>query len=64
MNPDLAFEILNLALSLLKARDAAVAETLLKIIQGAAQAYQQHTGEPLDLLRIKAEQPLSQPLTI
>ncbi len=64
MNPDLVFEILNLAMSLLKPQDATIGETLLKIIQGAAQAYQQHTGEPLDLSLIKAEQPLNQPLTI
>jgi hypothetical protein len=65
MNPDLAFEIVELALFLAKSQatgkvqqDATAADTLLKIIQGAAQAYQAHTGEALDPSRIQAEEPI------
>ncbi len=65
MNPSLAFEIVELALSLVKSQAtgtihqaATVAETLLMIIQKGAQAYQQHTGEALDPILIKTEAPI------
>jgi len=62
MNPNLVLEIVGLAVSLAKMQaggkvqqDATVAGTLLQIIQKAVQAYQEHTGEPLDPSLIKAE---------
>ena len=62
MNPKVAFEIVELALSLAKAnasgtlqQDAALAGVLLQIIEKAVQAYQDHTGAPLDPTLIKAE---------
>lgn len=58
MNPQLIFDIIALALSLVRGQNASVAGTLLQIIQKGAQAYQQHTGEALDPSLIKAEEPL------
>ena len=65
MNPDLIFEILDLAVSLAETQstgtvqqDATVAGTLVQIIQKAAQVYRQHTGETLDPSVIQAEEPL------
>ena len=62
MNPNVAFEIVELALSLARThasgklqQDAALAGVLLQIIGKAVQAYQEHTGEPLDPSLIKAE---------
>jgi hypothetical protein len=64
MNPDLAFEIVALAVSLAKSQipgrvqqDATVADILLKIVQKGVEAYRQHSGEALDLSLIKAEEP-------
>jgi len=63
MNPNLAFEIANLAVSLAKTQasgklqqDASLVGILLQIIEKAVQAYQEHTGETLDPSLIKAEQ--------
>ena len=65
MNPDVAFEIVNLAVSLVQAQttgkaqqDATVSSILLRIIARAIQAYHDHTGETLDPSLIKPEQVL------
>ena len=65
MNPDLAFEIVELGLSLARSQatgkvqqDASLADTLLKIIRKGAHAYQEHTGEALDPSLIKVEEPV------
>jgi len=65
MNPNVAFEIVDLALSLAKTQasgkvqqDATLAGILLQIIEKAVQAYQDHTGETLDPSLIKAEDAL------
>ena len=65
MNPNLAFEIVELALSPGRSQasgkiqqDVTVADTLLTIIHRCAQAYQEHTGEALDASLIKAEEPI------
>ena len=62
MNPNLAFEIVELALSLAKTQasgkleqDVALAGVLLQIIEKAVHAYQDHTGAPLDPTLIKGE---------
>jgi hypothetical protein len=62
MNPNILFEIAELALSVARTQgsekvqqDAALAGILLKIIEKTAQAYQDHTGETLDPSLIKAE---------
>ena len=61
MNPHIAFEIVELAVSLAKAQasgelqHARFAGVLLQIIGKAVQAYQDHTGEPSDPSLIKAE---------
>jgi hypothetical protein len=64
MNTDVVFEIVTLAVSLLRAQttgkvqqDATLASILLQIVQKAVQAYQDHTGETLDPALIKAEDP-------
>jgi hypothetical protein len=65
MNPNLAFEIVELALALVRSQvtgkvqqDATVADTLLKIMQKGAEAYQAHTGEALDPGLIRFEAPI------
>ena len=64
MSLDLIMEIAELALSLVNnalsgaQSSAAVTSTLLQILQKGAQAYQQHTGQPLDPGLIKAEESL------
>jgi hypothetical protein len=62
MNPNVAFEIVELALSLAKTQasgtlqqNATLAGVLLQIIEKAVHAYQDHTGAPLDPTLIKAE---------
>ena len=62
MNIDLGFEIVHLAVSLVEAqtsgsRHAAedLGKTLCEIVRVAAQAYEDHTGEPLDPSLIHAE---------
>ena len=61
----LILEILDLALSVAKMQasgpiqtDATLAGLFVQIIKKAVQAYQDHTGEPLDLTLIQPEQPL------
>jgi hypothetical protein len=62
MNPNVAFEIVELALSLLKSQtsgkiqqDANLADVLAQIVGKAAQAYRDHTGQPLDPSLIQPE---------
>jgi hypothetical protein len=62
MNANVAFELVELALSVAKTQaggkvqqEAALAEGLLQIIEKAVQAYQAHTGETLDPSLIKPE---------
>ena len=63
MTADLALEILQLAVDVTKTQttgnlreDATVAATLIEIIRKARQAYEAHTGEPLDPSLIQPEQ--------
>jgi len=65
MNIDVAFEIVELALFLAKRQasgdvqsDVNLADTLSAIVQTAARAYQDHTGEALDPSLIKAQDPI------
>ena len=65
MNPNVAFEIANLAVTLAKTQasgnvrqDANVAGILLQIVEKAVQAYQDHTGEILDPSLIRSEDAL------
>ena len=62
MNMTLILEILQLVLALAQAQlkgqsgqDLAIGQILLQIIQKGAQAYQLHTGEPLDMSLIQPE---------
>jgi len=62
MNLDIAMQILQLAVSLVRGQwggivqsDAAVAETLTGIVRIAAQAYQNQLGRPIDSSLIKPE---------
>jgi hypothetical protein len=62
MNTQLIFEILELAVSLAKAQfdgngqqHPEIEQTLLDIVQTGIEAYQQHTGEPIDASLIKTE---------
>ena len=62
MNPNLAVDILELALGVVKQQaagkvqqEAALADALLRIIQKSVQAYQAQTGLPLDPAQIKPE---------
>ena len=61
----IAFEIVELALSLLKVltsgktqQDVALGEIILQIVQKALRVYQENTGKALDPSLIKAEAPL------
>ncbi len=65
MNIDMAFEIVHLAVSLVEthtngSRHAVeeLGKTLSEIVRVAAQAYEDHTGEPLDPSLIHAEEEL------
>ena len=65
MNIDVALAIVELALSLAKSQASGdvqsgvkLADTLSAIVQTAARAYQDHTGEALDPSLIKAEDPI------
>ena len=67
MNMDAAFEIVKLALSLARSRasghvqsDVKAADILSEIVQTAARAYRDHTGEALDPSLIKAEEPINE----
>ena len=64
MNTSLLFEIGKLAFSLLEShtaegsklsKDAAIAKSLLRIVEAGAEAYHQHMGEPLDPALVKPE---------
>jgi len=55
MNPAIALEIVELALSLVKGPDANKASVLVQIVEKANQAYQDQTGAPLDTSLIKPE---------
>jgi len=60
----IVFEIIEFALSIANTRnrdiqhDLSVEETLVEIAQRTAQAYEQHTGEPLDPSLIRPEEPI------
>ena len=59
MTTDIAIQIIELALSLVKgSNDAAIAAALAQIIGKAWRAYEAHTGQPLDPSVIKAENPI------
>ena len=65
MNPQLVFDIVDLAVTVARnlatgtaQKDLFIEDTLLQIIQKGAEAYQQHTGEALDPTLIKTEAPL------
>jgi hypothetical protein len=65
MNVDTAFEIVELGLMLARNQTSGkvqegtiAADTLLQIIHKAVQAYEHHTGEPLDSSAIRAERPI------
>ena len=60
MNPNLIFDLLELAITLAHTQvdSGDPTETLLDIVQKAVQAYEDHTGNILDPLLINAEDPL------
>lgn len=62
MNSELIFDILRLAISLVEgqvkgpaSQDLSIGETLAEIVQKGLEAYQLHSGEPLDTSFIKDE---------
>ena len=65
MNTELVFEIVELALGLVKSQtrgrpqqSAIAMAMLLNIIQKAVAAYEQHAGEPINPDLIRAENPV------
>ena len=65
MNIDMAVEIVHLAVSLVETQTSGsrravedLGRTLSEIVRVAAQAYEDHTGEPLDPSLILAEEEL------
>jgi hypothetical protein len=56
MTIDLALEIVELAVSLLKGTEVSAADTLLEIAQKADEAYHDEMGKPLDPFLIRPEQ--------
>ena len=59
MKTNFAIQMIELALSLMKDTEGAgVAQVIVQIVGKALQAYYDHTGQPLDLSLIKAEQPV------
>ena len=65
MNIDLAFEIVHLAVSLVETHTSGsrhaieeLGKTLSEIVRVAAQAYEDHTGEPVDRSLIHLEERL------
>jgi len=67
MNPSLIFQIMQAAVAVAEMQaernpdhDAGIGDTLLQIIETGAEAYRQHTGEPLDLDLIKAEKEIEE----
>jgi hypothetical protein len=62
MNTDLILQILQLALSLAQvqlrgqsAQNLSIDQILVEIVQKGAQAYQLHTGEPMNVSLIQPE---------
>jgi hypothetical protein len=62
MNTDLILQILQLALSLAQAQlkgqsaqNLSIDQALIEIVQKGAQAYQLHTGEPMNVSLIQPE---------
>jgi len=65
MNPTVGLQIMELAVALAKTqgsgnlqKDVNLADILVQIVGKAVQAYQDHTGAPLDPSLIKTEQPV------
>ena len=54
----LAVSLANLHLSGDSRQDLKIGDMLLEIIRMGVQAYEEHTGEPLDPALIKAEEPI------
>jgi hypothetical protein len=59
MNSNLILQLIEVAIGLAQSQlnPTDTANTLLGIIQKAVQAYETHTGRPLDLSLIKPEEP-------
>jgi hypothetical protein len=60
MNQNLILQLIEVAIALARSQlqPGDAANTLAGIVQRAVSAYEAHTGQPLDPLLIKAEQPL------
>ena len=60
MNPNLIVNLVDVAIALAQSQlDSGDAkQALLGIVQKGVRAYEDHTGEPLDLSLIKAEEPV------
>ena len=60
MNPNLIVNLVDLAIALAQSQlDSGDAkQALLGIVQKGVRGYEDHTGEPLDLSLIKAEEPV------
>jgi hypothetical protein len=59
MNTDIAIQLVEIALNLVKdQKGAAVAVALAQIVGKAVLAYKQNTGKPLDPNLIKVEEPV------
>jgi hypothetical protein len=60
MNPNLIFDLVELAVSLAHSHieSADITPTLVEIVQKAVQAYEDHTGESIDPRLIGVEAPL------
>ncbi len=60
MNPTLIAQLVDLAISLTKTllHGKEIRDTLLDIIRTGVQAYEEHTGQPLDLNLIRSEDPV------
>ena len=55
MNINVAIQILQLAVALFRPDSAGIAQTLKDLVRAAAQAYQDHFGQPIDPSLIKPE---------
>jgi hypothetical protein len=60
MNPELVLKLVDVAISLARTQmdSGGTTQALLAIIQKGARAYEDHTGGPLDLSLIRAEEPV------
>jgi len=60
MNPNLIAQLVQLAIYLAKTQlgGADIKHALLDIAQTSVQAYEDHTGQPLDLNLIRSEDPV------